>query len=567
MKKNIIKIEGNYVIAIIVWFFVIFPFLYYGDNSIITIHDNLDDAFGFIQAYKLNNYFWKINTETNVLNGVSTLYVYLNYSLYYIIMNYLPSYWGYILNYTISICMSTISMNILLKHLFPSKDKTISIIQIIISLSYAILPVYPPVGYTFAVIPLYLLILDNIWKTKTIRKRYLLCFLFPFFISLFFFGIYLYLLWALAFLLYWIKQRRINFNYLLGGCAQLLGIVLCDIRNIISLFVGKESNRVLYRYTKGFFSFAKSLIVNMIEGQYHAASIHIIIIVPTVIISLAILIITKKGNFTAIKNILKMVIIIVLIYLFVAITNTYTFNTLVGKYAHSLSGFNWSRLGFANRVLWYILFAYCLILVVKTWNNRIVAQIAVGLSVVQLFVILITPTYYNDCLKNYFHQKSISRGEITYAEFFDEDLFCEIRNAINYSGQKVVAFGFHPSILMYNGFSTIDGYLSYYPLKDYYSFKKIIDPELKININDREYYEGGGIRRYIYSSELSYKPTREICTKKVDINIDIAELKEQGGDYIISRAEIGNANVMNLELQGVFSHVGSIYKIWVYRIK
>lgn len=63
-------------------------------------------------------------------------------------------------------------------------------------------------------------------------------------------------------------------------------------------------------------------------------------------------------------------------------------------------------------------------------------------------------------MKNYLHEYSINKGEITYAEFFDTSLFEEIKKDIGYNGEKVVAFGFHPSVLIYNGFTTIDGYSS-----------------------------------------------------------------------------------------------------------
>lgn len=48
------KIRKPYILAFGVWIFAIAPFIFWGENSIITVHDNLDEAFAFIQMYKLN---------------------------------------------------------------------------------------------------------------------------------------------------------------------------------------------------------------------------------------------------------------------------------------------------------------------------------------------------------------------------------------------------------------------------------------------------------------------------------------------------------------------------------
>ena len=71
-------------------------------------------------------------------------------------------------------------------------------------------------------------------------------------------------------------------------------------------------------------------------------------------------------------------------------------------------------------------------------------------------------------------------NDITYKEFYSEELFDEIEKYIEKDKQsyKVVSIGIHPSIadiMVY----TLDGYLTNYDLDYKHQFREIISPELK----------------------------------------------------------------------------------------
>lgn len=53
---------------------------------------------------------------------------------------------------------------------------------------------------------------------------------------------------------------------------------------------------------------------------------------------------------------------------------------------------------------------------------------------------------------------------MSYREYFSTELFDKIKEEIGYEGEKAVAYGLDPGVLAYNGISTLDGVLSYYPL-------------------------------------------------------------------------------------------------------
>jgi hypothetical protein len=156
---------------------------------------------------------------------------------------------------------------------------------------------------------------------------------------------------------------------------------------------------------------------------------------------------------------------------------------------------------------------------------------------------------------------------ISYKEFFAEDFFNEIKQDISYTNEKVVAFGYHPSVLMYNGFNCIDGYLSFYPLRHMQKFRTLIAPELEINEEARDYYDSWGGRMYLYNSELNCLPTRNKNTLPVKLNIDMSVFRNEfNGKYIFSRAEILNASILGLDFKKKYDSDESIYTIYLYAV-
>jgi hypothetical protein len=193
--------------------------------------------------------------------------------------------------------------------------------------------------------------------------------------------------------------------------------------------------------------------------------------------------------------------------------------------------------------------------------------------------VLASPVLYNDSVKTWFNELFIKTGIagkftsrsfdsfISYKEFYAEDLFDTIKEDIGYSDERVVAFGYHPAVLMYNGFNCIDGYNNAYPLSYMQKFRRLIAPELEINKTAREYYDSWGGRMYLYSSELSYEPTRNKATTPVKLNIDMNVFKEDfNGRYILARAEISNADELGLSLVKKYDNEQGIYTIYVYAL-
>jgi len=260
---------------------------------------------------------------------------------------------------------------------------------------------------------------------------------------------------------------------------------------------------------------------------------------------------------------------------------------LIRKFIPPLSSFNWARAHLFNRVLWYVIFALCLTIILGI-NTFIIKTVKLPklffrylvyvILCLQIGYIMLPPVVYNDQIKTWLNELGVKTGLagkllpnrkfafISYKEFFAQDLFDRIKNDISYSDEKVAALGYHPAVLMYNGFNCIDGHNNMYPLSYIQKFKTLIAPELEVNEKARDYFDHWSVRIYLVNSELGYEQTRDKDPSPVKLNIDMNVFKNDfDGVYILSRAEISNNDALGLDLVKRYYDDESIYTIYLYQ--
>ena len=628
----IIKIKQLYTeqkiicwVVLLIVAFLLLPFVLFGPNSVITIHDNLDSGIPVAKMYRDNSLFFKFDVPTKGFCEISTLYYpAMNFSFGHLLFFIFNDFTAYTLTYCFSILSGLTSMYILLKRIFG-----LSLIpSVFSSICYAVLPVVFVWNIAVGTLPFiiifffYFAFKDN----NSFSWKVLLLLFFPLFSNFTSIGIFVLGFWFIGLISLGIKNRKINPNLLIGFVLLCVGYILVDLRLFYVMFILKTPlNRSIFSIypidsitqIKTFLHTLKDYGTN---GHYHATSFQQKIILPLAFfVSLFCLfkLIRRIKNQsetmvskiktalietdTMIKLLFLLEFIVFVFSCTAALHDSGILNGLIVRYIPLLTGFNWGRIWIFNRVLWYIIFALCLqfILKVNSFTLEINAGnftekvklphsffrlIAVILVFLQLRYIVLTPTYYNDQIETWLNEmatktnisKKITKkiipnrnynSSISYKEFFAEDLFKRIKNDINYSDERVAAFGYHPSVLMYNGFNCIDGYNNSYPLSYMQRFRTLIAPELEVNQWAREYYDKWGGRMYLYNSELSYKPTRDKNTSPVVINIDMEVFKDDfEGKYILSRAEISNCDELGLNLVKRYYDEESIYTIFLYRV-
>jgi hypothetical protein len=239
-------------------------------------------------------------------------------------------------------------------------------------------------------------------------------------------------------------------------------------------------------------------------------------------------------------------------------------NLVLQNAAPFLRGFNWGRFSFLNRTIFYLAFMAALVILLHCKHAKALAYL---LACAQIAIILTANVPYNYAYLNLNHSRLIREdSQLSYREFYSETLFEGIKSDIQYQGEGIVSVGYHPNVTLYNGFSTLDGYNSTYPLRYMRAFREIIAPELEENAERREYYDKWGGRMYLYNREIDFAPSRERPESPINLLINVEALRNLGGKYVFSRAEIGNHDSLGLKFVRDYDDAAGPYHIFVYSL-
>lgn len=161
---------------------------------------------------------------------------------------------------------------------------------------------------------------------------------------------------------------------------------------------------------------------------------------------------------------------------------------------------------------------------------------------------------------------------LSFREYFSAELFKKIKKDINYKGEYAVAVLLDPSILAFNGISTLDGYANNYSKRYKESFRKVISPELSENELVRKYYDEWGARAYIFTDDWNIHRNSTFYSKdnkipSIFLRIDPVAFAELDGKYIFSRVPIENFQELSFLYLGAWSTDESPYTIHIYKNK
>ena len=591
--------------------FVILPFALFGEDSVITCHDYLDSVLPYYKMYYDNNLFFKFDASTKAFEDMSTLnFSHINFSLTSLLNSYFSQFVAFTITNCLSILVGFLSMSLLLKKLGIKNDSVLWFV----SLMYACLPTVPYWSIGLSSLPLIIIVFINLsYSQSGFSWKCVLLFFFPFISVFASVGVFVLGLWIFGTIAAWVKQNKLNINLVAGFIALCLGYVIVDLRLFYMMFAVQEPlNRSVFSYSNKFSIVFHEYIVN---GHYHATTMQNLIILPTAFLMFSYFafiillnIMNSTGNFKKrIKTVTEktdskvklLIVLCITVVLFSAIATLHDSRILapfIKQFIPLLDGFDWGRIYTFNRVIWYVIFALCLNIITQikglefdfdkngAWATRLSVNIFIVYTLLfgQIAFVLLCPVMYNDQFKTWFNEMFVKTGVaknyekedfndfISYREFFSEGLFRKIKEDISYNDEKVVAFGYHPSVLMYNGFNCIDGYNSVYPLSYMKKFRSLIAPELAINKQAQKYYDSWGGRMYLYNEgpnvRLNFDPTRKKNLPPAKLNIDMNVFKNDfNGKYILSRVEISNAPELGLLLVNVYNEEQSIYRIYLYR--
>lgn len=560
--------KGAHISIIFVVFllcaYAILPMSILGEDYIFTIHDGLDSYAGMVQMVHDKGLYFHMNQKMPIMNGIEGKYFCLTYNLYDFFNCVFGFLAGQICIRIMGVLLGFFSMQHLLKYLFPPDQSIKYDLIYLISIVYVITPCAPNRMLAFASLPFVIWLFLFLSKKEKLTCFMFIMFLVPFFSIIDAILFFVIGFWFIAFVINWIKQRKINKNLWIGFIILCISTVFVNCNFIRIALIAEQTNRGLLVYKNNGFNW--SLFKEyLLEGQYHAATLHRYFLLPFALIGLLYALYQYKINKDCqIKN-----CIVVLLFGFIM----WIFSAFIMAFQESgystgiliIDGFGWGRIIALMRIVWYIMFGAVVFLIPY---KRIFGAVFYGIIFLQLVYIIVSQTTYNDTYETMcsLFLDNNENAPISFKEFFSEELFNEIKEDINYNNEGVVAYGYHPSVLLYNGFNTLDGYFTLHSMEYQLQFREIIEPALQHYPNWAEYYDGWGGRMYLYG-ELSFVPTRNKDIPSVPLYINTSALEKYGGKYILSRAEISNSDDIGINLINRYDTEESLYHIYLYSVK
>ena len=532
------------------------PYLIYGENAYVAINDNLDGSFfQYVVLAQSNKIFTGLDDYVpQVMNGLPRNVLPSELSLTTLLFGYFPPYTAYIINQFFIRLVAFLGMFLLLRLVF-GKSNNQSIV-LFVAAAFTSLPFLTFGGSSIATQPLAAYTLLTISRHRDKLWHWLLLLFVPLFSSLplayvfFIFvacGYFLYHLWL---------NRKCNWRFLMGICLLCLGFILVEYRTFYTTFFNPNyvSHRSEFAHeTASFTQALQETGVILYYSQYHTNSAQ----TPFIVAALFLALLVARG--TPRRKLAIMGVAIVTI----ALIYGFRHNSLVlflQQKTRLLKMFDVSRFYWLLPLIWHIVFAYSLIVIAR-FQRRGKTIVFFLISAQLLFLV-------------YKHEHWIGQRthQVTYRNFFAVPLFSEIDKYIGkpLNSYRVVSIGLHPSIAVYNGFSTLDFYLGDYPLSYKHAFREVIAPQLAEDEDLRKKFDNWGSRCYILLTDLTLTPQSKELYRNYSIKnfpISTSALKKLGATYIFSAAKIADPEQKSLEFLQQFNHEESHWTIYLYLLK
>ncbi len=528
------------------------PYFILGENANVLIHDNLDSVLVWIKILKLNDAFTFSVTEKidQVLNGIPRASLFANYDIGLLWFYVFDIYHGYVINKIISFLFGYFGMYLLMKEHFIKSEKDKNIL-VGVSLCFGLLPFYS-FYQTISSLPILIYSFLNIRKNRLDFYNWVIILIIPFLSSLVFTGFFIISLFVVIVIYDYWRSREIN-GFLLLAIGILCVFYLISHSPILyQTLISKEytSHRVEFVVPDAsVIETIYNFFYVFLKGQYHAKSLHTFIFIP---ISLTFIFRSLR------KDLDKKIVLILFFLLISSVFYAVYFLEYISDFKRivfDLVPIQIQRIHFLNPVFWYIAFGltlkYCQERTfLGTWGINVII-------VIQISYILVN------------HELIVNRELPSFQEFYAKEQFEEIDQ---YIGQpkhsyRIASIGLHPAISQYNGFYTLDGYFTNYPLEYKHRFRDIIKGELYKDDDLKSYFDNWGSRCYLFSSEIG-RDFLNAKTKTIqDLNLDFDSFSQLGGKYIFSNYLICDKPISRLKLLKTFKHKNSQWIIHLYKVK
>lgn len=549
--------------------FLLIPYLAWftilGGDSYVTIHDNLDSEFAFIQL--LLNSDDPVGLDINyvlesLMNGIPRYSFRTGINITFVFFALFPAIYAYIVNHLVVHLIGYLGMYFLLKRYFIKHNHCI---VLCVSLCFGYLSYYHlQYGISLAGQPALLYAFLNILNRRQNWCDWLIIGAFPFFsfliVTLPFFVPLLILIGMFS---YW-KTRDFNGKYFFSLILICFINVLVELPLIYSVLFANDfvSHRTVWNQFELYGhpslpQFFTNIYISLKQTQYHAGKFY-----PFPIILALVTGWFFRNRFGFTSRVVSIIIVAIIVW--VGLNKTLIF--YLGEHIEILRSFNSERFYFILPFLWLLLFA--IILNEYDWHNQKQKFLA---GVFMTFLAGGVVANNKELVMNSKLLAGVHVEEPTFNQFYDPNLFYEIKKIMGSDftdGKKVLSIGMFPNIAQYNGLNTLDSYQNNYDLEYKKKFRKIISGELAKSNSLNTYFDKWGSRCYVFSAEIG---KNYMIGKNSDlfigaIDLDIDQIRKMDGKYIISALPINEFNDPSVKFVKSVSSEDSFWKIYIYQL-
>ncbi len=572
---NVSSLNQNTIFGslfIILSILAILPLLFGKENVYIQIWDHLDSGVVILKVLaESNQLFSSSETVIDNIMGLPRFTYGSEFNAIVWLIKIFGTYYALLINEIVIRVIGFIGMYLLVSRYIIGPEIPYSkIIASSIALLFSIVPHWPLGGISVAGQPLLTYALLNLMQKDSIKSNWIIIVLYPFYSSFMVFGIFYLITFGVFYIYKSISNKRIYYNTFFALLILTLLFLIIEYRQILNLinplFVSHRIEFNTYALTNihsytDIFSLLKQ---TFLHGHAHAPTLHYYIILPLTIFSFVVALIYKDfKTVTYIGGLIILAIVFNVIYVLSLWSGTERF---IGS-INFLKQFNYTRFITLLPLLWYCLIAFSVNTILK-YRFAASYYVLLSLFIVQYYLITKETYFIKPYIDSWLYNNHDS-NKLTYNDFFSEDLFTEIKTYLDSqtkTGFKVAGLGIYPSILQYNNFSTLDGYVNIYPLSYKHDFRKIISQELINNEANKKYFDNWGNRCYIFDDIIGQD---YLCTKNRNKQTEVLEINVNAfsslnGKYILSAVEIKNPEITGLSLLKTFEN--NVWKIFVYTI-
>jgi hypothetical protein len=463
---------------------------------------------------------------------------------------------AYIVNRILMVLVGFIGMYLLLRRHVIKEDGD-EVVRLGVSLCFALLPFYPFGGLSVAGMPLALYAMLEIRNRNHSWWNWAVVVLYPFYSSLvlsgFFFLFLVMVIWLCD-----VLRRKSILPLFLALAVMSLFYVFTHYRIFIDFLVSPNSvsHRIEFVifYQSSLKEALKETLSIFIGGVGHAHSLQQYYILPLISLSVFLMLPRSKNDR---KRWLFWLIMIALgsIASFSGFKSTPMVSAILAP-IWAVLPLQLDRFYFLYPLLWMLALA----LVLTTLRRH-----APILGLVVIAVVVLQSAY---AFRH--HELIWNHSTPSVGQFLAKEQFAEIQEYIGrpLNTYRVASLGIHPSVSLYNGFHTLDGYWSNYSLSYKHAFREVIAGELEKNVDIKRYFDDWGSRVYLFNSttgtDMLVRAGNGIIIRELGYNWNA--FYDLGGRYLLSAVEIDISTNPNLMFEGKFEDSASAWDVYLYRV-